>query len=47
MNICLNDKIFRTLRAYCPEENVKAYVIGGWVRDCLLKRDHRMILILL
>ena len=18
----------------------KAYVIGGWVRDCLLKRDH-------
>jgi poly(A) polymerase len=21
-------------------ENVKAYVIGGWVRDCLLKREH-------
>jgi poly(A) polymerase len=21
-------------------ENVQAYVIGGWVRDCLLKRDH-------
>jgi poly(A) polymerase len=21
-------------------ENVQAYVIGGWVRDCLLRRDH-------
>jgi poly(A) polymerase len=21
-------------------ENVEAYVIGGWVRDCLLKREH-------
>jgi poly(A) polymerase len=21
-------------------ENVKGYVIGGWVRDCILKRDH-------
>ncbi len=21
-------------------ENVQAYVIGGWVRDCLLKREH-------
>jgi putative nucleotidyltransferase with HDIG domain len=40
MNICLNDKIFETLSSIITEENVKAYVIGGWVRDCLLKRDH-------
>ena len=40
MNICLNDKIFETLSSVVTSENVKAYVIGGWVRDCLLKRDH-------
>jgi poly(A) polymerase len=40
MNICLNDKIFETLSNVVTEENVKAYVIGGWVRDCILKRDH-------
>jgi poly(A) polymerase len=40
MNICLNDKIFETLSLVVTSENVQAYVIGGWVRDCLLKRDH-------
>ncbi len=40
MNICLNDKIFETLSTVVTDENVQAYVIGGWVRDCLLKRDH-------
>jgi poly(A) polymerase len=40
MNICLNDKIFETLSAVVTSENVEAYVIGGWVRDCILKRDH-------
>jgi len=40
MNICLNDKIFETLRNVIESENVQAYVIGGWVRDCLLKREH-------
>jgi poly(A) polymerase len=40
MNICLNDKIFETLCSVVTTENVKAYVVGGWVRDCLLKRDH-------
>jgi len=40
MNICLNDKIFETLCGVVTSANVKAYVIGGWVRDCLLKRDH-------
>ena len=40
MNICLNDKIFATLSSVVTEENIDAYVIGGWVRDCLLKREH-------
>ena len=40
MNICLNDKIFDTLSSIVTSEKVQAYVIGGWVRDCLLKRDH-------
>ncbi len=40
MYICLNDKIFRSLSEVVTSENVKAYVIGGWVRDCILKREH-------
>jgi len=40
MNICLNDKIFKILSGVVTSENVKAYVIGGWVRDCILKRNH-------
>ena len=40
MNICLNDKIFKTLSTVFASENVKGYVIGGWVRDCLLRRSH-------
>jgi len=40
MNICLNDKIFKTLSGVFTSENVRAYVIGGWVRDCILSRDH-------
>ncbi len=40
MNICLNDKIFGILSTVVTEEKVDAYVIGGWVRDCLLKREH-------
>jgi poly(A) polymerase len=40
MNICLNDKIFDVLSSVVTAENVQAYVIGGWVRDCLLKREH-------
>jgi poly(A) polymerase len=39
MNICLNDKIFSILSDVVTSENVKAYVIGGWVRDCILQRD--------
>jgi poly(A) polymerase len=40
MNICLNDKIFETLSSVVTSENVQAYVIGGWVRDHLLKREN-------
>ncbi len=40
MNICLNDKIFETLGKVLTSEQIEGYVIGGWVRDCLLKRDH-------
>lgn len=40
MNICLNDKIFDLLSEVVTSEKTEAYVIGGWVRDCLLKRDH-------
>jgi poly(A) polymerase len=40
MNICLNDKIFETLSKVVDAEKVKAYVIGGWVRDSILKREH-------
>lgn len=41
MSICLNDKIFRALSEVVSAEKVQAYVIGGWVRDCILKREHR------
>jgi poly(A) polymerase len=40
MNICLNDKIFSLLSDVITAENTEAYVIGGWVRDCILKREH-------
>ena len=40
MRICLNDNIFEILSKIVSEEKVKAYVIGGWVRDCLLNRHH-------
>lgn len=32
--------IFNILSQVVTSEKVKAFVIGGWVRDCLLKRDH-------
>jgi poly(A) polymerase len=40
MKICLQDKIFRTLSEIITGDNIEAYVIGGYVRDCLLKREH-------
>lgn len=40
MNICLYDKIFETLTEVITAQKTDAYVIGGYVRDCLLKREH-------
>jgi len=40
MHVCLNDKIFQKLSEVITSENVKAWVIGGYIRDCLLKREH-------
>jgi poly(A) polymerase len=40
MSNCLKDKVFDILSEVVSSENVEAYVIGGYVRDCLLKRDH-------
>jgi poly(A) polymerase len=40
MNICLNDKIISALSEAVSSENIKAWVTGGYVRDCLLKREH-------
>jgi poly(A) polymerase len=40
MNICLNDKIFDLLSEVVAEEKIETYVIGGYVRDCILNRDH-------
>lgn len=40
MNQCLKEDIFGLLSEVITSENIEAYVIGGWVRDCLLKRDH-------
>lgn len=37
---CFNDRIFEILSDVVTKENIEAYVIGGWVRDCLLKRNH-------
>jgi len=40
MNICLDDMIFDILSEVVTAEKVEAFLIGGWVRDCILKRDH-------
>jgi poly(A) polymerase len=43
MKKCLNVPVFRTISDIAAEENVKAYVIGGFVRDCLLGRPSKDI----
>ena len=40
MTICLKDKIFVKLSEVLESENTEGYVIGGFVRDCLLGRDN-------
>ncbi len=37
---CLDDRIFDLLSRSITSENIEAFVIGGWVRDCILKRNH-------
>lgn len=39
MKECLNDKIFSLIAETAREENHEVYVIGGFVRDCILKRE--------
>jgi poly(A) polymerase len=39
MKKCLNDKIFSLIKDIAIEENMLAFVIGGYVRDCILGRD--------
>ena len=36
MQKCLNDKIFKLISDTAEEEGVRVYVIGGFVRDCIL-----------
>jgi len=38
MNICLNDKIFSIISEVADKEGIEIYVVGGWVRDKLMKR---------
>ena len=38
MSKCLNDKIFSIIMDISGEENMPAFVIGGFVRDCILGR---------
>jgi tRNA nucleotidyltransferase/poly(A) polymerase len=40
MNICLNDSVFKLLSDVVSSENVKAWIIGGYVRDYLIKRNN-------
>jgi poly(A) polymerase len=40
MNICLYDEIFHQLSEAITAAKAEAYVIGGYVRDCILKREH-------
>lgn len=40
MNICLNDNIFRLLSDVASAEGVKAWLIGGFVRDLILGRNN-------
>ncbi|MFO7852089.1 MAG: CCA tRNA nucleotidyltransferase [Bacteroidota bacterium] len=42
MNICISDSIFRVISDSAYEAGMEAYVIGGYVRDCLLQRNDSM-----
>ncbi|HCC70063.1 MAG TPA: tRNA nucleotidyltransferase [Bacteroidales bacterium] len=40
MKKCISDRIFSLIADTAYESGTEAYVIGGYVRDCLLGRDH-------
>ncbi len=41
MNKCISDRIFKIVSETAYESGVKAYVIGGYVRDCILARNNK------
>lgn len=41
MKLCISDRIFSVISDSAYESGVEAYVIGGYVRDCLLDRVHK------
>ncbi|MFO7755306.1 MAG: HD domain-containing protein [Bacteroidales bacterium] len=41
MNRCISDSIFKIISDSAHESGVKAYVIGGYVRDCILDRNNK------
>ncbi len=43
MKKCLNDPVFKTIAGIISRKNLEAYVIGGYVRDCLLSRPNKDI----
>jgi len=40
MKKCISDSIFALISDIADKSGTDAYVIGGYVRDCLLERDH-------
>jgi len=40
---CLNKKIFKQISEICRQEKLPVFVIGGYVRDCLLDRKNKDI----
>ena len=40
MNRCISDSIFSLISDNAYESGLEAYVIGGYVRDCLLERNY-------
>ena len=39
MKKCLNDKIFKIIAEISKQEGNSIFVIGGYVRDCIMERD--------
>ena len=41
MNRCISDRIFSIISDCAHEMGIEAYVIGGYVRDCILARNYK------